>query len=142
MTLGSDATTSHLKDLLDKIWGLIDDLLNTILFVMIGLQIVVIPFFTRYWEISALSIIFVLIARGLSIALPTILMKRSLKTDFNKLGILIWAGLRGGISVALALSLPDSDYKPLIVSASYVIVVFSIIVQGLTLNKVVDKLVK
>ncbi|WP_219226246.1 cation:proton antiporter [Pedobacter antarcticus] len=142
MELGESKGTFGLKSMLDKIWGLIDDLLNTILFVMIGLQIVVIPFFTNYWAISLLSVVFVLIARGVSIAAPGILLRRSLKVDYNRLGILIWAGLRGGISVALALSLPDSDYKPLIVSASYTIVIFSIIVQGLTLNKVVDRLVK
>lgn len=142
MELGESKGTFGLKSMLDKIWGLIDDLLNTILFVMIGLQIVVIPFFTNYWAISLLSVLFVLIARGVSIAAPGILLRRSLKVDYNRLGILIWAGLRGGISVALALSLPDSDYKPLIVSASYTIVIFSIIVQGLTLNKVVDRLVK
>jgi len=142
MKLGENSDTIDLKDILDKVWGLIDDLLNTILFVMIGLQIVVIPFSKNYWLLSLLSVVFVLLARGLSIAAPTILMKRSLRTDYNRLGILIWAGLRGGISVALALSLPDSPYKPLIVSASYIIVIFSIIVQGLTLNKVVNKLVK
>jgi len=142
MQLRNGEAGQQIKDLLDKIWGLIDDLLNTILFVLIGLQIVVIPFFSNYWVISLLSIVFVLIARGLSIAAPTILLRRSLNVDFNKLGILIWAGLRGGISVALALSLPESEYKSLIVSASYLIVIFSIIVQGLTLNKVVNKLVK
>lgn len=142
MELGESKGTFGLKSMLNKIWGLIDDLLNTILFVMIGLQIVVIPFFTNYWAISLLSVVFVLVARGVSIAAPGILLRRSLKVDYNRLGILIWAGLRGGISVALALSLPDSDYKPLIVSASYTIVIFSIIVQGLTLNKVVDRLVK
>jgi len=142
MQLRNGEAGQQIKDLLDKIWGLIDDLLNTILFVLIGLQIVVIPFFSNYWVISLLSIVFVLIARGLSIAAPTILLRRTLNVDFNKLGILIWAGLRGGISVALALSLPESPYKSLIVSASYLIVIFSIIVQGLTLNKVVNKLVK
>lgn len=142
MQLRDGEAGQQIKELLDKIWGLIDDLLNTILFVLIGLQIVVIPFFSNYWLISLLSIVFVLIARGVSIAAPTVLLRRSLNVDFNKLGILIWAGLRGGISVALALSLPDSEYKSLIVSASYLIVIFSIIVQGLTLNKVVNKLVK
>jgi len=141
MKLGDHSSSNNLKDLLDKIWGLIDDLLNTILFVMIGLQIVVIPFFSNYWVISFMSIAFVLIARAISVTIPTILMRRSLKIDFKKQGILIWAGLRGGISVALALSLPESPYKALIVSASYLIVIFSIIVQGLTLNKVVNKLV-
>lgn len=140
LTLEADTHSTQLKDLLNKIWGLIDDLLNTILFVMIGLQVVVIPFSSVYWLISILAIVFVLIARSISIVLPSILLKRSLKLPYNRLGIVIWAGLRGGISVALALSLPDSKYKPLIVSASYIIVIFSIVVQGLTLNKVVNKL--
>lgn len=140
MDAGTNANSTHLKELLDKIWGLIDDLLNTILFVMIGLQVVIINFFAVYWLISLLAILFVLIARALSIVVPSILLKRSLKLPYNRLGIVIWAGLRGGISVALALSLPESKYKPLIVSTSYIIVIFSIIVQGLTLNKVVTKL--
>lgn len=141
MKLGEQTSSVHLKEMLDKIWGLIDDLLNTILFVMIGLQIVIIPFFSDYWLVSLLSIVFVLVARGLSIAIPTILLRRSLNIDFKKQGILIWAGLRGGISVALALSLPESPYKALLVSASYLIVIFSVVVQGLTLNKVVNRLV-
>jgi len=140
MTVEKSSNAVHLKELLDKIWGLIDDLLNTILFVMIGLQVVIIPFFGHYWGISLLAIVFVIIARAISIAVPTVLLKRSLNISYHKLGIIIWAGLRGGISVALALSLPDSNYKPLIVSASYLIVIFSIIVQGLTLNRVVNKL--
>lgn len=138
--LGTDENAVQLKEMLDKIWGLIDDLLNTILFVMIGLEIVIIPFFSFYWFISLLAIVFVLLARAISIVLPSILLKGSVKLPYNKLGIVIWAGLRGGISVALALSLPESKYKPLIVSISYIIVIFSIVVQGLTLNKVVNKL--
>jgi len=130
-----------LNELLNKIWGLIDDLLNTILFVMIGLQIAIIHFYSAYWMISLLAIIFVLIARAISITVPSILMKRSLGLPYKRIAIVIWAGLRGGISVALALSLPFSEFKPMIVSISYIIVVFSIIVQGLTLSKVVNTLV-
>lgn len=135
-------TSEGLQNYLHKFWVLIDELLNTILFVMIGLQIVILPFIQNYWFIGLLSVIFVLVARGVSILVPAILLKRTLKTSFNGITILVWAGLRGGISVALALSLPPSEYKELILSASYIIVVFSIVVQGLTLNKVVDKLVK
>lgn len=141
MKLGESESSIKLKDLLDKIWGLIDDLLNTILFVMIGLQIVTIKFYSAYWLISLLAIIFVLLARGLSIAVPAIFLRRSLNLAYNKMAIILWAGLRGGISVALALSLAESEFKPMIVSISYIIVIFSIIVQGLTLNKVVNKLV-
>lgn len=132
--------SAHLKGLVDKIWGLIDDLLNTILFVMIGLQIVSIHFYNAYWIISILAILFVLIARALSITAPAVLLGRTLELPYNRIGIIIWAGLRGGISVALALSLPTSEYKPMIVSVSYIIVIFSIIAQGLSLNKVVNKL--
>jgi len=131
----------HLKGIVDKIWGLIDDLLNTILFVMIGLQIVTIHFYSAYWVISLLAIAFVLLARAISITVPAILLGRTLELPYKRIGIVIWAGLRGGISVALALSLPFSEFKPMIVSISYIIVIFSIVVQGLTLNKVVNKLV-
>ncbi|TDQ07397.1 cation:proton antiporter [Pedobacter metabolipauper] len=141
MKLGETPEAVRLKDLVDRIWGLIDDLLNTILFVLIGLQIVIITFYSAYWLISLLAIVFVLVARAISITLPSILLARTLELPYKRIGIIIWAGLRGGISVALALSLPESEFKPMIVSVSYVIVIFSIIVQGLTLNKVVNKLV-
>jgi len=139
--LGKTEDSRPLNELLDKIWGLIDDLLNTILFVMIGLQVAIIHFYNAYWLISACAIVFVLIARAFSITVPAILLGRKLALPYNRIAIVIWAGLRGGISVALALSLPFSEFKPMIVSVSYIIVVFSIIVQGLTLNKVVDRLV-
>jgi len=139
--LGETEDSRPLNELLDKIWGLIDDLLNTILFVMIGLQVAIIHFYSAYWMISICAIVFVLIARAFSITVPAILLGRKLALPYNRIAIVIWAGLRGGISVALALSLPFSEFKPMIVSVSYIIVVFSIIVQGLTLNKVVDKLV-
>jgi monovalent cation:H+ antiporter, CPA1 family len=135
-------TNESLQTYLHQFWELIDELLNIILFVMIGLQIVVLPFIGNYWFIGMLSVLFVLIARGVSIAVPALALRRSLKTSMNTTVILVWAGLRGGISVALALSLPDSPYKELILSASYIIVIFSVIVQGLTLNKVVDRFVK
>ncbi|MET3877571.1 sodium:proton antiporter [Chitinophaga sp. OAE865] len=124
-----------------NIWSLIDELLNTILFVMIGLQIVIMPFLKNYWFTGLMATVFVLIARALSITIPAIVLKRSLKTNYKSIGILVWAGLRGGISVALALSLPESPYKELILSASYFVVLFSIIVQGLTLKKVVDRMI-
>ncbi|MBW8688319.1 cation:proton antiporter [Chitinophaga rhizophila] len=146
LILGSSSigakTNAGLQKYLHQFWELIDELLNIILFVMIGLQIVVLPFIGHYWFIGMLSILFVLIARGVSILVPALALRRSLNMSVNNTAILVWAGLRGGISVALALSLPDSPYKELILSASYIIVIFSVIVQGLTLNKVVNKFVK
>lgn len=124
-----------------NVWSLIDELLNTILFVMIGLQIVIMPFLKNYWFTGLMATVFVLVARALSITVPAILLKRTLNINYKSITILVWAGLRGGISVALALSLPDSEYKEIILSASYFVVLFSIIIQGLTLKKVVDRMV-
>lgn len=132
---------SKLNEYLEQIWKLFDELLNTILFVLIGLQMVSVSFSRAYFIAGGLAIIILLIARMLSIILPIVLLRRSLKIQYNSILILTWGGLRGGISVALALSLPLSPYRELILTASFCIVVFSIIVQGLTLNKVVNKLI-
>ena len=130
----------HIADkFLSRIWQLLDDVLNTILFVMIGLQLVIMPFLNNYWLIGLLSIIVILIARLVSVSLPAVFLLR--RVSFSNLSILTWAGLRGGISVAMALSLPESPYREVILASCYFIVIFSIIVQGLTLNKVADKAV-
>ncbi len=125
---------------LGRIWLLLDEVLNTILFVLIGLQLVIMPFLYNYWLIGFLAIVSILIARMISVSLPALLLLR--KVSFNHLTILTWAGLRGGISVAMALTLPASTYREIILASCYFIVIFSIIVQGLTLNKVVERAVK
>jgi CPA1 family monovalent cation:H+ antiporter len=121
---------------LSGVWQLVDEVLNTILFVMIGLQLVLLPFLTKYWLIGLLSILIILIARLISVYIPAIFRLR--KLNIGNLSILTWAGLRGGISVAMALSLPPSEYREIILSCCYFIVLFSVIVQGLTLTKVVN----
>jgi len=121
---------------LSQIWQLVDEVLNTILFVMIGLQLVLLPFLNNYWEIGLLSILIILISRLISVSIPAFFRLR--KLNFGNLFILTWAGLRGGISVAMALSLPPSQYREVILSCCYFIVLFSVIGQGLTLTKVVD----
>ncbi|PUZ27800.1 sodium/proton antiporter, CPA1 family [Chitinophaga costaii] len=140
-TLG-DPRQQDLHEYLERIWKLIDELLNTILFVLIGLQIVVMPFIRNYWLLGCVAIVAVLIARAVSIALPAIFLRRALSATYKSVTILVWAGLRGGISVALALSLPPSPYRELIISGSYCILLFSVIVQGLTLNRVVSAMMK
>ena len=120
---------------LGRVWQLIDDLLNTVLFVMIGLQLVVLPFVNNYWLAGLLAIVAILIARLISVSLPALFLLRHVSS--GNLFILTWAGLRGGISIAMALSLPALEHKELILAACYFIVIFSIIIQGLTLNKVV-----
>ena len=123
------------RQYLVDVWKLLDEVLNTILFVMIGLQLVILPFLSNYWLIGMLAIVIALAARFLSIVLPALLLVG--KVTPGNLTILTWAGLRGGISIAMALSLPPSPYREVILAACYFIVVFSVLVQGLTLNKVV-----
>ena len=123
---------------LTEIWQLLDEVLNIILFVLMGLQLVLMPFLKNYWLIGLLSIIVILIGRFLSVFLPTHIVLHRKRANLGNLFILTWAGLRGGISVAMALSLPDSPYREIILSCCYFMVLFSIIVQGLTLSKVAD----
>jgi CPA1 family monovalent cation:H+ antiporter len=127
------------NEFLNRIWQLLDEVLNTLLFVMIGLQLVLLPFLSHYWLIGFFSILIILIARMISVSLVAFFEFR--KINFSNLFILTWAGLRGGISIAMALSLPVSANREIILSCAYFIVIFSIIVQGLTLNKVVNKTV-
>jgi CPA1 family monovalent cation:H+ antiporter len=127
---------------LEKFWQLIDEMLNTILFVMIGLQMVNLPYLTNYWLTGSIAIVLILVARWLSILLPLTFLRRTLEVNFKSINILTWAGLRGGISIALALSLPYSPARHVILCGSYFIVIFSVVVQGLTLNKVIEASVK
>jgi CPA1 family monovalent cation:H+ antiporter len=129
------------SEYLERIWGLVDELLNTVLFVLLGLQMVTVSFSGSYLLVGAIAVVVLLMARALSIILPVVFLRRTLRLEYNSLFILTWAGLRGGISVALALSLPNSPYRGLILTGSFFVVVFSVLVQGLTLNKLVNKLV-
>lgn len=123
---------------LEKFWKLVDEILNTILFVMIGLQLVNLPFVNNYWITGSVSIVTVLIARWFSIMLPLTFLRHTLKVNYSNINIMTWAGLRGAISIALALSLSNTPYRHLILSGSYFIVIFSVIVQGLTLNRMIN----
>ncbi len=130
----SDRTREHL----DSFWELIDELLNAILFVLIGLVVVDMTFRIDYLEAMLLAIPIVLLSRFVSVGLPVRFL--SFFREFSNRAILIltWGGLRGGISVALALSLPAGPERDAIVSITYGVVAFSIIVQGLTIRKVVE----
>ena len=130
----SDTTGEHL----DSFWELVDELLNAILFVLIGLVVVDVSFRLDYLEAMLLAIPIVLIARFVSVGLPVRFL--SLFREFSKHAIVIltWGGLRGGISVALVLSLPAGPERDAIVSITYGVVALSIIVQGLTIRRVVE----
>lgn len=134
----SDATRHHL----DNFWELLDEVLNAVLFVLIGLELLVLSFSGEYLLAAALAIPIVLFARLVSVGLPIGLMRKSREFSPWVVTLLTWGGLRGGISVALALSLPAGPERDLILAVTYVLVVFSILVQGLTLGPLLRRLLR
>ncbi|TYZ06171.1 sodium:proton antiporter [Hymenobacter lutimineralis] len=128
------------REYLDKFWELLDEILNAVLFVLIGLEMLILDISRTTLLVGLVAIGVVLLARWLSVGLPLVLLQRFYPFDRQTLRVLTWGGLRGGISVALALSLPDSMPRDLLVGITYVVVIFSIIGQGLTIGPLVRKL--
>ena len=122
---------------LDKFWELVDEILNAVLFVLIGLEVLALTFNREYFMASFLLIPLLLIARFVSVGLPVAVLRPFRTFSPHVVKILTWSGLRGGISVALALSLPAGQSRETILAVTYCIVVFSILVQGLTIGKLV-----
>jgi monovalent cation:H+ antiporter, CPA1 family len=133
----SETTRDHLL----KFWTLTDEILNSILFLLIGLEVLVMRFNVAFVEAALMAIPIVLLARFISVSGPILLL--SIRQTFTKGAIpaLVWCGLRGGISVALAFSLPENEHKPLLLTITYSVVVFSIIVQGLTVKPFMERVV-
>lgn len=122
---------------LDTFWELVDEILNAVLFVLIGLEVLVLTFTREYFVASLLLIPLLLLARFVSVGLPVTILRPFRTFSPHVVKILTWGGLRGGISVALALSLPGGPSRETILAVTYCIVVFSILVQGLTIGKLV-----
>jgi len=134
----SVAMSEHTQETLFGFWEMIDEILNSVLFLLIGLEILVLGLVPQYALIGAVAIPLVLLARLCAVFVPMKVIGTFKNFTKGAVPVLTWGGVRGGISVALALSLPDNEYKPLILTATYAVVVFSIIVQGLTIKKVVE----
>ena len=124
------------KSSVGTFWELIDEVMNAILFLFMGFQLLLIDDLIHYWLLGIICIIIVLFARFISIKIPTMIIPFKEKFSKGTIAVLVWGGLRGGVSIALALSVPESDYKETIIAVTYVVVVFSILVQGLTVGKV------
>ena len=129
----SEITVRHL----DSFWELVDEILNAVLFVLIGLEILLLRFQVEYMLAAIAIIPAVLLARWISVSLPVTLLRRVRPFSPGVIPILTWGGLRGGISVALALSIPAGAERDVILAMTYAVVVFSILVQGMTLDAVV-----
>ncbi len=128
------------EEYIDKFWEMLDEILNAVLFLLIGLELLVINFENIYILIGVIAIFVVLFARFVSVGIPFFLLKRRVKFETNSFPILVWGGLRGGISVALALALPRESSGDMFVAITYIIVLFSIIFQGLTIGNLAKKL--
>jgi Na+:H+ antiporter len=131
----SDITRHHL----DIFWELVDEILNAVLFVLIGLEVFVVIYTWKHLIASLVSIPVVLLARFVSVGFPLGLLRRVQEFSAKAVTILTWGGLRGGVSVALALSLPAGHDRNLIVPITYAVVAFSIIVQGLTIGRLLAR---
>jgi len=131
------AMSEKTRDHLDTFWELVDEILNALLFMVIGIEIVVLSLTVLHLIAGVCGILAVLVGRFISVSIPVSLMRLKRQFSAGVVRILTWGGLRGGISIALALSLPPSRERDLIVTVTYIIVIFSVLVQGLTIERLI-----
>ncbi len=134
------AMSERTRERLDAFWELVDEFLNAILFVLIGLEVLVLNWSGPAVLAGLVAIPLVLAVRFVAVGTPVALLRRVRRFSPHAVKILVWGGLRGGISVALALSLPRGPERELLVGATYLVVIFSILVQGLTLGPLLARL--
>ena len=140
-TVRGTAMSEQTEQYVDKFWELLDMLMNAILFVLIGLEMLILEVRTEYIVASLLAIVIVLVSRYISLLAPVAFFAKRLDFVPHTSTIMTWGGLRGGISIALALSLPAEMNRGLFVTVTYGVVAFSIIVQGLTVGKLANRLI-
>ena len=134
----SDTTRRYI----DGFWEVIDEILNAVLFVLIGMEVIVVDFFDGFAVVAICTIAITLLARALTVGLPVGTISRYFGLPTGAGPVLTWGGLRGGISVALALSLPHGPERDVLLAITYCVVVFSILVQGLTIGRLVRRVVR
>lgn len=141
-SLYSKKLPQEIKDHMTIFWKVLDEIFNAVLFVLIGLEIMTLKFESDYLLVAIISVLIVLGARYVVIVFSNVLLKKQHRASRREGVILTWAGLRGGISIALALTLPESEVRDVILFSTYTVVVFSIIVQGLTIGKLLKRPIK
>ena len=129
------AMSSRTRERLDTFWEMTDEILNAVLFVLIGMEVLVIKLTTGYMEAALVAVPLVLLSRFASVGVPIGCIRLLRPFPARTVRLMTWGGLRGGISVALALSVPAGPSRGLVVAMTYGVVVFSILVQGLTISK-------
>jgi len=136
------AMSEQTRHNLDMFWELIDEILNALLFLFIGLEVLLLVFTGKLLLAGLLAVPALLLARWISVALPVALMRSRHNLGRGAVAIMTWGGLRGGISVALALSLPPGKERELVLAVTYVLVIFSILIQGPTMNRLIRRVAK
>jgi CPA1 family monovalent cation:H+ antiporter len=139
-TRGPHIMSDQTRMYVDNFWKLVDEVLNAVLFMLIGLTILVLPFHRGLLAAALLAIPVVLAARWTSVALPLTALGRFRKSTPHSIKILTWGGLRGGLSIAMALSLPASDNRDVVLAMTYAVVACSILVQGMTFAPLLRRL--
>jgi len=137
-----DAMSDETQRYLFAFWTLIDEVLNSVLFLLIGLEVLVVRFDPTFAWLAVVAVPLALAGRFCAVALPVAALRRAIPFVPGTVAALTWGGLRGGISIALALSLPDVAERPALLAATYAVVVFTIVVQGLTLRALVARVVR
>lgn len=137
-----DALSDETQRYLFGFWTLIDEVLNSVLFLLIGLEVLVLRLDPSFGWLAGAAVPLVLGARLLAVSIPVLALSSTHSFVRGTIPVLTWGGLRGGISVALALSLPEVAEKSIILAATYEVVLFTIIVQGLSLRALVERVVK
>ncbi|MGD8106268.1 cation:proton antiporter [Pantoea sp. FN0302] len=138
----SNAMSEETERHIDMFWELIDEILNAVLFVLIGLEVILIHFTHKLLGVACIVILLTLFTRLLTVGLPIGLFNRIFRLPKGAWAVLTWGGLRGGISVALALSLPTGEHRDTVVSLTYLVVVFSILVQGMSVGKLARRIIR
>ena len=128
------------RDYIGKFWEMIDQLMNAVLFLLVGFEMLIIPFNATLLGLGLISILIILLSRYISVKLPMMVLKTKNTFEKDVIPILTWGALRGALSVALALAVPHYMYGDMFVSITYIIVLFSIVVQGLTIGKFAKRL--
>jgi CPA1 family monovalent cation:H+ antiporter len=138
---GKQYGMSHMTaEYIDKFWELVDEILNAILFVLIGLEVLILESSPTILWVGVILLVISILTRFISLWIPSLFIKLREELTRKTLVILTWGGLRGGISIALALSIPAEFHKEVWVTITYIIVCFSILVQGMTIGKLARKL--
>lgn len=142
-SLGPRYAMSHKsQEALFSFWELVDELLNLLLFGLIGVLVLSLDFTTQHLWVAVIAVPVVLFGRWISVLLPSMILRPLKGPNIHRVTLMTWGGLRGGVSIALALSLPAFPYRDYVVAATYGVVVFSLLVQALSLGKLLSWLSK